>query len=120
MAEGNGVKIGYGKFENIDTAVEKEILDERDLVITKDTSELVYIKDDKTKQVIRSRVLRFDTKNEAIIELNKNSDTYAGQMVMIKGADGKYDSYIVQLGNSSFEVEPIVQMSPGGLTWVEF
>ena len=43
------MKFGYGNKENLDTAIENGTIDERDLVLTKDTSELYYIKDDNTK-----------------------------------------------------------------------
>lgn len=121
MAQENGVKIGYGNYGDINTAIENATLDERDLVITKDTSELVHIRNDKTLQVIRPRILRFDSKEDAITELNKNSDTYAGQPIVIKNDSGKYDPYTVQQGTSAFEVEPVIQVtSGGGMTWVEF
>ena len=43
-------KLGYGNAENLDTAITNGIIDEKDLVITKDTSEFYYIRDDKSKQ----------------------------------------------------------------------
>lgn len=46
-------KLGYGNAENLDTAITNGIIDEKDLVITKDTSEFYYIRDDKSKQAIR-------------------------------------------------------------------
>lgn len=116
------MKFGYGNSADIDTAITNGVLDEKDLVLTKDTSELVYIRDDKTKQPIRPRILCFDSKEQAIEELNKNSDTYAGQPISIKDAsDGKYYSYTVQEDSSSFTVEPIAAtVSDPGMKWVEF
>ena len=38
-------KLGYGNAENLDTAITNGIIDEKDLVITKDTSEFYYIRD---------------------------------------------------------------------------
>lgn len=122
MAQDNSMKFGYGNAENVDTAIENGTIDEKDLVLTKDTSELMYIRDDKTKQYIRTRVLRFNGVDEATTELNKNSDTYAGQPIAIKNAeDGKYYPYTVQQGSSSFTVEPVVTTSTGtGMIWTEF
>lgn len=115
-------KLGYGEFGKIDTAVEQGILDGKDIVITKDTSEFIYIRDDKTKQIIRSRVPTFDTEAEAVSALNAASDTYAGQPVAIKGSDGKYKPYTVQHGESGFIVEAVAGMTntTSGFLWQEF
>jgi hypothetical protein len=115
------MKFGYGNVNNIDTAVESGTLDERDLVLTKDTSELIYIKDDKTQQKIRSRVRTFTSTEDAVTELNKSSDTYAGQPISIKNSvDGKYYPYTVQQGASSFVIEPVISNTGSGFTWTEF
>lgn len=113
-------KLGYGNASDIATAIENGKLDGRDLVVTKDTSEIIYIKDDKTQQVLQSRNPRFNSPGEAITALNKNSDTYAGQFVMIRDDNGKYQPYTVQAGgDSSFVVEPTVTAN-AGLVWQEF
>lgn len=113
-------KLGYGKAEDINTAIESGKLDGRDIVVTKDTSELIYIKDDKTQQAIRSRTLLFNSPGEAITALNKSSDTYAGQSVMIRDENGKYQLYTVQTsGDASFVVEPAVTANTG-FVWQEF
>ena len=103
------MKFGYGNANNIDTAVESGTLDERDLVLTKDTSELIYIKDDKTQQKIRPRVRTFTSTEDAIQPISiKNS------------ADGKYYPYTVQQGASSFVIEPVISNTGSGFTWTEF
>lgn len=113
--------LGYGEFGKIDNAVEQGILDGKDIVITKDTSEFVYIRDDKTKQIIRSRVQTFDTEADAITALNDATDTYAGQPVQIKDSNGKYQLYTVQNGETGFIVELVgVSSSNTGLVWTEF
>ena len=48
-------KLGYGNAANLDTAITNGKIDGKDIVITKDTSEFYYIRDDKTKQAIRPR-----------------------------------------------------------------
>ena len=58
-------KLGYGNAENLDTAIANGIIDEKDLVITKDTSEFYYIRDDKSKQAIRPRTHVFDSNGQA-------------------------------------------------------
>ena len=116
----NTVKLGYGNATRIDTAIETGILDEHDLVLTDDTSEFVYIRDDKSKQFIRPRFRLFSSEDEAVTELNDEVDTYAGQMVGIMDDDGKYQMYIVQNGTSGFEVEPIINSDSVGLKWQSF
>lgn len=54
-------KLGYGNSTDVDSAIENGVIDGKDLVITKDTSEFIYIRDDKTKQIIRPRERLFDT-----------------------------------------------------------
>ena len=88
--------------------------------MTKDTSELYYIKDDKSVQKIQTRTQRFNSPGEAIAALNKSSDTYAGQTVMIRDDNGKCQPYTVQAsGDSSFVVEPTVTANTG-FVWQEF
>lgn len=121
MAAKDTTKIGYGNYENISTAIENGTLDEKDIVITKDTSELAYIRDDKSVQIIKSRLLRFNSLEEANTKLNKSSDTYAGQIINIQNSgDGKYYPYVVQQGESSFVAEPVITTVSGGMTWTEF
>lgn len=113
-------KLGYGRYSNIDTAIANGKLDGKDIVITSDTSELIYIRDDKTKQIIRSRIQRFDSENDAKIYLNSASDTYAGQLVAIKDDSQKYQIYTVQPGESGFDVESIISSIDAGFIWEEF
>ena len=85
-------KLGYGNAENLDTAITNGIIDEKDLVITKEANE----------------------------QLNNSSDTYAGQTVMIKNTEGKYEPWIVQLlDTGKFAVEPFSTASTG-FVWQEF
>lgn len=121
MAENNRIDLAYGEFAKIDTAVSNGIVKEKDLVITKDTSEFIYIRDDKTKQMIRSRIRTFDSEAAAVADLNAASDTYAGQPVAIKNSGNKYQPYTVQNGEDGFIVEPVnVSGVSTGLIWKEF
>lgn len=115
-------KLGRGEFNNIDNAVQSGVLDGKDIVITSDTSELVYIRDDGTKQIIRGRVPLFDTEEAAVTALNAATDTYAGQPVSIKDTDKKYKLYTVQNGEVGFIVEPASSISTSntGFVWQEF
>lgn len=115
-------KLGRGEFNHIDTAVQSGILDGKDIVITSDTSELVYIREDKTKQVIRGRIALFDSESDAVAALNAAADTYAGQPVSIRDSDGKYKPYTVQNGETGFIVEAVSGMTSivTGFVWQEF
>lgn len=81
-------KLGYGNAANLDTAITNGKIDGKDIVITKDTSEFYYIRDDKTKQAIRPRPAMYNSVSAAESDLAKNSDTFAGQTVMIRAEDG--------------------------------
>lgn len=114
-------KLGYGNASALDAAIESGKIDGKDIVVTKDTSELIYIRDDKTKQVIRSRVMLFNTSYEAEQALQKDSSAYAGQTVMIRGEDGKYTPWVVQTDpdGDTLIVEPMAVESTG-FVWQEF
>ena len=115
-------KLGYGNYNNIDAAISEGKLNGKDIVITKDTSELVYLRDDNTKQVIRGRVARFASEALALDALNAAADTYAGQIVMIL-SDGKYVPYIVQddaENPGKYLVEQTVSTMNTGFIWQEF
>lgn len=117
----NGAKLGYGKAANIDTAISKKLLDVHDLIITSDTSEFMYVKDDSTTQTIRTRNRCFDSIVDATEALNASTDTYAGQIVMIKDSDGEYNIYTVQQDSSgTWEVKALPTSTGGSLQWVYF
>lgn len=113
-------KLGYGDDEDIEAALALGLIDERDMIITKDTSELKYVRDDLSVQTIRPRNLTFETVSEANKELNKQSESYAGQTVMIKNEKGKYAPWVVQKTSTGrFLVEPFV-VSQTNFQWTEF
>ena len=73
-----------------------------------------------TKQAIRPRTRVFDSNGQANEQLNNSSDTYAGQTVMIKNTEGKYEPWIVQLlDTGKFAVEPF-SATGTGFVWQEF
>ena len=115
----NYSKLGYGNLADLPAAIESGKIDGKDIVITKDTSELIYIDDDKNPQHIRMRTLVFDSIEEAKEQLAKNSDTYAGQTIMIRDENGKYQPYTVQTADEGFVVEPFATTATG-LVWQEF
>ena len=114
-------KLGYGDSANLDAAIKNGVIDGKDIVITKDTSELYYIRDDKTKQAVRPRVQVFDSETEANKELNSDTSTYAGQTVMIKDSSGKYIPWVVQKVSDpdEFKVEAL-SVASTVFAWCEF
>lgn len=114
-------KLGYGNANALDAAIASGKIDGKDIVVTKDTSELIYIRDDKTKQVIRSRVLLFNTSYEAEQALKEDSSAYAGQTVMIRDDSGKYTPWVVQTDSDgeTLKVEPM-SVESSGFVWQEF
>ena len=111
MAEDRS-KIGYGNFGDIDTAVKNQTLNTNDLIITKDTSELVFLASDG-KKINKSRVGAYESEADAITAINTATDTYVGEPVSIKNANtNKYESYTVQSNSDTsstnkFVVEPV-------------
>ena len=114
-------KLGYGNSEDVEAAIALGLIDGKDLIITKDTSELMYVRDDLSVQTITPRTLCFDNIPAANEAVNQNDATYAGQTVMIKGKDDKYEPWVVQQSAESgrFFVEPF-QIQNTNFQWTEF
>ena len=114
-------KLGYGNAEDVEAAIALGMLDGKDMVITRDTSEFMYVKDDLSVQTIRPRNMRFDSVTDANEQLNKLTDTYAGQTVMVKDENGKYAPWIVQQSEATglFSIEPFY-VEPTNFVWQEF
>ena len=115
------IKFCRGNFNDIDKAIEDGLINVNDIVITKDTNEIVYIQEDKTKQIISSQIKSFESKDIALLVLNTLSSTKAGQLVMIKDGFGKYIPFVVQINdNSKFTVEPVVpEVITGEIYWTK-
>ena len=96
--------------------------DGKDIIITKDTSELLYVRDDLSVQTIRPRQLVFDSVSAANEKINSSEDSYEGQTVMIRDEKGKYSPWIVQREageNGQLMVEPF-SVAPTNFRWTEF
>ena len=68
-------KFGYGNKEDIITQIESSALDEGDLVITKDTNEIVFIDPEKNQKAIKSRTEKAYTLNGTDLGALKNGET---------------------------------------------
>ena len=91
------------------------------MIITKDSSEFMYVRDDLSVQKIRPRNRCFASVTEANEQLNETEDTYAGQTVMVKDENGKYAPWIVQQSEATglFSIEPFY-VEPTNFVWQEF
>lgn len=68
-----GVKLGYGRAEDIDRALAQEKLDPRDFIITSDTHEFKYIDDDTNVQDVVIRIKRYADIESAVQAINDAS-----------------------------------------------
>lgn len=100
-------KLGYGTYDQILAKIQSGVLDERDIVFTSDTSEIVYITDSKVPQVMRSRLQSFENIDSAVNTLNHQPQTYSGQLIGIKNASGDYDPYTVWKHGDTYSVRRI-------------
>lgn len=97
-------KLGYGTYDQIISKIQSGVLDERDIVFTSDTSEIVYITDSKVPQVMRARLQTFDNVDSAVNTLNHQSSTYPGQLIGIKNASDDYEPYVVWKHGTTYSV----------------
>lgn len=102
--EDYSAKLGYGTYDQILAKIQSGVLDERDIIFTSDTSEIVYITDSKVPQVMRARIQTFDNVDSAVNTLNHQSSTYPGQLIGIKNESDDYEPYVVWLHGTTYSV----------------
>ena len=100
-------KLGYGTYDQILAKIQSGVLDERDIVFTSDTSEIIYITDSKVPQVMRARLQTFENIDSAVNTLNHQSETYPGQLIGIRNASGDYDPYTVWMHGNTYSVRRV-------------
>ena len=76
-------KFGYLNYSDIQTRIEEGKLNQYDVVYCKDKKNQYLIDGDLNLIELRSRIYIYSSEEEAIDELNKNTDTYVGQLVSI-------------------------------------
>lgn len=103
---GNRVKYAYVNYDDIQRKIDSGEIDQYDIVFTKDTHEQYFIKEDLSLLRIISKVYCFDSIIEAEETLNKNTDTYVGQIVAIAN-DNIYSGYIVNRENGKYTVNSL-------------
>lgn len=111
-------KICRGNLSDIDEAIKNGLVNANDIIITKDTHELVYVKTDGSKEIIGNSIRSYESRSEALILINALASTTAGQIVTIKNSEGKYIPYVVQVSGLGFTVEPVTaEVELGGVYW---
>lgn len=104
----NHSKFIYANYDEIQNGIHEGTIDVNDILYTKDTHENVIVSPDYTIYPVQCRVYRFNDTTSANEILNKNTDTYAGQIVAILGSKGNYSAYIVNKRPTGlFAVDPL-------------
>lgn len=99
-------KLCHGNYSDIDNAIKDGIINQNDLVVTKDTKELIYINEDGEKEEIKGKIDRYNSIEDAINDITTIGDIAIGQVVMILD-DDKYVPYVVQKLDETFLIEPV-------------
>ena len=97
-------KVGYGDLGRIGEVIQSGLLDEYDIVFTKDTHEIVFIDPDKNQLKMQARI-SYDTEEDALAE------GYKGKIVTIL-TDGEYKPYIIQVNAEELVLKPLVKELP--------
>ena len=110
----NRAKFGYLAYNDMLQKITDGVLDQHDVVFTKDTKETFIIDPDGNPIALRSKVYVYDSMTEAIRELNRNTDTYVGQVVSILEGE-TYRGYIVNQNTKQkttyYTVSPLTDTS---------
>lgn len=100
-------KFIYQNYDDIQDGINSGEINSWDVILCRDTKEMLLIRDDLSISPIKSKVYRFTSTEEAVTVLNAASDSYAGQIVSILH-NGSYIGYIVNLNNfNRFYVTPL-------------
>lgn len=102
MAYTNHSKFAYRNKDEIQQYINDGTLGAFDFVICKDSHELILITDDLSLLSINSKVYRYLDAESAEESINKNSDTYEGQLISILSTRGVYEAYIVNRNNKGY------------------
>lgn len=98
----------YANYNDIQKAIDAKIINANDIVLCKDTREMIIIREDGSLFPVNARHYRFDSQDAALEYLNKSADTYDGQFVSIKNKfSGNYDAFIVNKDNGKYVVKNV-------------
>ena len=99
-------KLCRGRLTDIDKGIKNGIINSNDIVITTDTKEFVYINKDGTKDVVKSRLDKYNSVKDALDSISSTGSILVGQVVSIL-TNGKYIPHVVQKYNGVLALEPI-------------
>lgn len=98
----------YTNYDKIQEAINLNIINANDIVLCEDTKEMILIRDDLSLFPVKSKVYRFIDYQSAEDSLNKNPDTYEGQLVSVLSDKGNYEAYIVNKNKQgAFYITPL-------------
>ena len=98
-------RLCYGNESDIVPSIEAGKLDGADLIITKDTKRVVFVRPDKTVLFTKAKLETFDSIESANTYLTTES-VYAGELISVL-VHNKYKTYRVQESESGFVLEDI-------------
>lgn len=99
-------KLGYGKKEDIWSAISKGLLDGGDLVITKNTKELAFITPSKDEiMFIKSQIGSFDSIEDAEKYASSDASAYEGELITVVGDTAK--TYRLQKAETGYQLEDV-------------
>lgn len=101
-------KLAYLSYDQIQPKIESGELDQYDLVYEKNQKILYMIDKDMNIVPISSRLVSYESEQEAIVDLNSRTDTYSGQIINVL-VDDKYEPFTVNYNNltESYIITPI-------------
>ena len=98
----------YANYDDVQKAIDAKIINANDIVLCKDTREMIIIREDGSLFPVNARHYRFDSQDAALEYLNKSADTYDGQFVSIKNKfSGNYDAFVVNKENGKYAVKNV-------------
>lgn len=98
----------YTNYDKIQEAINLNIINANDIVLCEDTKEMILIRDDLSLFPVKSKVYRYIDYQSAEESINKNPDTYEGQLVSVLSDKGNYEAYIVNKNKQGvFYITPL-------------
>lgn len=96
-------KMAFLNYDSMLSKIASGDLDAYDVIFTRDSKQCFVVSPDLKPCAIHSKVYTFDSTITAVSVLNKNDDTYAGQIVAVLN-DDKYVGYIVNGSKGHFYI----------------
>lgn len=107
-------KFGYLTYNDMLQKISDGVLDQHDVIFTKDTKETYIVSPNAEPIALKSKVYVYNSMSEAVKEININTDTYIGQIISVLEGD-TYRGYIVNKNtksrNGSYTIVPLTDIS---------